>query len=166
MNTMFLKPGYVVLRSCPTQIKAVVASGVAVTFFDRVQAIGGMNHFILPYRTSSSQSTPIFGGPAIVALWNLFEKHGCRREDLDVQLIGGGVNTSVCNYRPGISESNIKVAREILKKLGFTHWIEDVGGDRGRKLMFQTSTGETITAKVASLRARDWYPESAYAVDR
>ena len=48
-----------------------------------------------------------------------------------------------------ISERNVAVAREFLRKHGIRIVAEDVGGARGRKILFHTKSGKVLVREVA-----------------
>jgi chemotaxis protein CheD len=156
---IYIRPGYICLPKKPTKLFAVVGAGVAITIFDTRLRFGGMNHYIRPIRENPSKSTPVYACPAIIGLIEMFLKHGSKIADLEAHVYGGASNPSAEDYIEGVSEKNIKVGLEILehKKINITG--KDIGGDRGRKVVFNTSTGESIVAKVDKIRSKDWYPE-------
>ncbi len=55
------------------------------------------------------------------------------------------------------------MAKRILNQQGIPITSEDVGGSRGRKLIFKSDTNEAIILKVDRLRQEDWFP---YGIDR
>jgi chemotaxis protein CheD len=50
------------------------------------------------------------------------------------------------------------IARKILAKERINITSEDVGGEKGRKIVFNTHTNEMAVIKVDKLRTVDWYP--------
>ncbi len=154
----FIKPGYVYVPAEQTHLRTVVASGIGVTLFDRSRKIGGMSHYIRPFREKGS-STAVFAAPALTALARMLMDTGSIRSDLEAHFYGGAVNPQAAGYEPGISEDNIRIGLEILGKLGIAVVGQDVGGERARKIVFHTGTGEIMMAKVEAVRATDWYPE-------
>jgi chemotaxis protein CheD len=158
---MYLCPGYICLPKEPTKLYTVVGAGIVVTIFDNKLKYGGMNYYTRPIRNQSSKSTPVYACPAIVGLLNMFLKHGAKIENLEAHVYGGASNPDAEDYVDGLSEKNIEVGLEILelKKIRVTG--KDIGGDRGRKVAFNSSTGESVVAKVDRIRSVDWYPEVA-----
>ncbi len=158
-SDFFLSAGYIYLPAEPIQICSVIASGIGLTVYDSKQKRGGMAHYLQPFRKNNS-STAFYAAPAILTLANMLLDNGATQEDLEAQIYGGAVNTEALNYTKGISENNIKVALEILDKIGLSITGQDVGGHRARKIMFHTQTGEIMVAKVDNVRESDWYPEA------
>jgi chemotaxis protein CheD len=57
-----------------------------------------------------------------------------------------------------ISRENIEIARKILSKNRISITSQDVGGEKGRKVVFNTTTNDVAILKVDRLRDMDWYP--------
>lgn len=157
-----MSPGSLYLPTQPTRLCTVVASGVAVTVFDRRQSLGGVGHYSHPYR-QDGMSTPDFAAPALVGLIRMFTKAGSDPRHLETYLYGGADNPDAPDF-PGLRGfSNLRTGREILTKLGVRVAGSDVGGRFARKLVFYTGTGESMLAKIDDLDLDAWYPEPAGA---
>lgn len=156
-RNFFVHPGFVCLPASPTYLCAVVSSGVAVTLFDARRKFGGMSHYTEP-RRRDGLSTPRFAAPSLVSLIRMMLEAGSTIEDLDARLYGGAENRMSPFYVPGLSEQNIITGEELLARHAITISAKDVGGTKGRKIVFHTGTGETVVAHVDRLRASDWYP--------
>ena len=84
---------------------------------------------------------------------NHFEKHGARRGELKAKLFGGS-NIMDANasrqtnriFQVGIN--NVSRAAHILYELGIDIVAHDTGGPQGRKLYFNTQTGEVLVKKL------------------
>ena len=153
----FLEPGYVCLPYEPMYLASVIASGVAVTIFDTENNRGGMCVYTHPKRVDN-QSTPSFAAPSIISLVSMFgdTKEAC--QNLEAHICGGAIDENSDYYIPGLSEENISVGKEILEKYNIDITSQDVGGKKGRKVVFHTGTGEIVIAKVSNVRKTDWYP--------
>ena len=62
-----------------------------------------------------------------------------------------------------IASENVKLATKVLRNNNILIKSQDVGGHMGRKVIFNTFTGETIVGKVNVLRQLDWSLE--YAIE-
>lgn len=158
-NELLLGAGCVCLPSRPMRLCAVVGAGAVVTVWDRRLERGGMTHYARPYREPGGRSTAVYAAPAIVALVRMLLDSGSSTEDLETHLFGGAANSEAEGFLPGLAEDNIRVGMEILEKLRIVRVQVDVGGSRGRKVVFHTGTGEVILAKVERIRSSDWYPQ-------
>jgi chemotaxis protein CheD len=152
----FLKPGYIYLSVQPTIISTVLGSSVSVCLYDRRRRVGGMNHFKLPSIADPKKSTAEYGNIATLTLIRMMLEDGSKRKHIEAQIFGGG-------YLPDVSEvdvgaDNVLVARKVLARERLQVVSEDVGGQKGRKIVFDTSKNEIAIIKVEKIRDGDWYP--------
>jgi chemotaxis protein CheD len=75
---------------------------------------------------------------------------------MEAQIIGGAHNPALSPKN--IGRENILMARKILIRHRISLASEDVGGEKGRKVVFNTRQNEIAVMKVENLRAGDWYP--------
>lgn len=150
----FLQPGYIYFSKTPAIVRTVLGSCVAVTLWDKVQQYGGMNHFLHPWTKDPSEATPQFGNVATAALLQIMEDAGCRREDIVAQITGGATPDGAS--ASDVGQGNVQVAREILSRKGIPVLSEDIGGTMGRKIVFDTYTGQLVVLKVHRIRETDW----------
>ena len=152
-----LKPGYVFLPAQPTQISSVLGSAVGVTLYDRRLKMGGMAAFLEPLRPNKNFSTTLFACPAIVGLLKMFKDLGSNVVNLESQIFGGAEREDAPWFEKGLGRKNYEAAMEILELEGVWISSQDLGGIRGRKINFNTHSGEVLVAKVNHLRKEDWY---------
>ena len=156
-RTYVMGPGFLCLPSNPTRLCTVIASGVAVTIYDRRQCLGGIGHYSHPLRVGGA-STPSFAAPALVELVRLFRKAGSDVRNLETYLYGGADNPAMPDFEHDRGALNARMGFEILAKLGVRVSGSDVGGRFARKLVFYTGTGESMLAKVHDVDPGQWYP--------
>jgi chemotaxis protein CheD len=154
----FLRPGYIYVPGEPTLISTVLGSCVAVCLWDRERRYGGMNHFLYPFVRDPYRATAKFGNVATRALIRLLLQGGSRKEQLESQIFGGSHPENNGGEGVKVSNENIEIARRILTTSGIPIVSQDVGGTRGRKLVFNSSTNEVVVVRVDRLRDSDWYP--------
>ena len=152
----FLKPGYIYLPQASTSISVVLGSSVSVSLFDKKLKFGGMNHFLYPATNEKGKTTALYGNIAVVTLISMMINNGSKTKHIEAQIFGGA-------FSPEYSENNIgarnlAVAREILKLNKINMASEDVGGELGRKVVFDSSTSDIAILKVGSLKNPDWHP--------
>lgn len=157
LNEYFLRPGYIYVPRVPTLISAVLGSCVAVCLWDKKQEYGGMNLFLYPQTRDPEKATSQYGNVATKTLIRLFLEEGSRKKNLEAQIFGGAHPEST-GEKAEVSRRNIAVARHVLGKNGIRIISEDVGGTRGRKLVYNTLTNEVVSIRVDRLRENDWYP--------
>ncbi len=128
--------------------------------------MGAAAHFLYPYRDENKESTPLYAAPAIYKLIHEFEKYGALREDVEVQIFGGGAPLGAEERLQNLASNNVKVALELLFLKNYIVHGEDIFGYRGRKVLFNSSTGETIVAKLNDVRNVDWIITGGVLLDR
>lgn len=154
----FLKPGYIYISRTPTLISTVLGSCVAICLWDRKREYGGMNHFLYPLAREPREATARFGNVAVKALFRLLIEEGSREKDLEAQIFGGACLSDSPRETMEISEKNVLIGREVLVRNKIPIVSEDVGGSKGRKLVYNTLTNEVVVLRVERLRDGDWYP--------
>jgi chemotaxis protein CheD len=140
----------------PTAISAVVGSGVAVCVYDKKKKVGGMNLYKLPANQKDQDPYPVYGNIATKALVIMLLKRGSKRRHLRSQILGGAFNPEVSDR--DIGKENIAMARQVLRRMGISIVSEDVGGELGRKIVFNTLTSDVAVLKTEGIRKSDWYP--------
>ena len=81
---------------------------------------------------------------------------GFKKKYLETQIFGGAYNPAISPK--DIGHENITIARKILAREGLRVVSEDVGGEKGRKIVFNCPANEIAVLKVDKLRKGDWYP--------
>jgi len=152
-----LEPGGLFTRGEPAMVSAVLGTCVAVCLHDRRLKIGGMNHFLYPKTKMFGPANPQYANVSIPTLINMLRRQGCRLEDLEAQIFGGGEAPGATS-RDKTGYQNIQMARRLLKKSGIRVVSEDVGGLKGRRLIFHTGTNEALVMKTHRIRRGDFYP--------
>ncbi len=143
---LFLMPGKIVVAEQETLISTLLGSCVAVCLHDPLTKIGGMNHYLLPEVLNNEKPSPRYGVFAIPELIREMDKKGADIYQLQAKVFGGG-NVLVDNKLGlSIGQRNIQLAEKVLKEHGI--WIvrKDVGGERGRKITFDTTTFEVLVS--------------------
>ncbi len=151
-----LKPGFIYLPRHPTAISAVLGSSVSICLYDRKLGIGGMNHFLFPCAQPSKRPTAKYGNVATTALIRMMLKNGATLKNMKAQVVGGAFHPKIMSR--DIGRTNLETARTMLKKQKIRVVSEDVGGEIGRKVVFNTTNCEIAVLKVVRLRRSDWYP--------
>lgn len=154
-STYFVEPGYIYFSKKPAMLRAVVGTCVAVCLWDTRLRRGGMNHFLMPKVLDQDRATPRYGNVAVAALVRIMEEAGSKREHLIAQILGGGAPPGSPPHHLG--EQNVAAAREALARKRIVIVSEDTGGMLGRKIVFDTGTGELAVLKVHQIRDSDWY---------
>ncbi len=78
--------------------------------------------------------------------------------DLEAQIFGGAHPSGAASEVVEIGNRNLAVGRQVLSRCRVRVVSEDVGGTKGRKLVYNTMTNEVAVFRVDKLRVGDWYP--------
>jgi chemotaxis protein CheD len=152
----YLKPGYIFFSKEPALISTVLGAAVTVCLWDRDKRYGGASHFLYPKTLEKGTATALYGNVAVLTLIRLVIGDGSEKASLEAQIFGGGDRDSLSKGTLGMQ--NVLAARKILGLQGISITSEDVGGAKGRKLVFKSDTGEVMILKVDRLRQEDWPP--------
>ena len=142
---VYLHPGQLHASATACTITTILGSCVAVCLFDRVRGVGGANHYLLPYHAGHDQASPRFGNVAVQSLLDRVLALGAVRRDLEAKLFGGAcVLDAFRNGDNHLGTKNVEAARALLHAEGIPVRAEDVGGRRGRKLVFHVDDGSAL----------------------
>lgn len=138
-RAVYLHAGRVHVAAEPTAVTTILGSCVAACLFDRVAGVGGVNHYLLPIPTRRDSSAE-FGEHAMRELLERTLAAGARRDALEAKVFGGACVVRALRGRD-LGAENAELALRFLEgeRIPVTH--RDVGGDRGRKLVFLTDDG-------------------------
>lgn len=135
-------------------IATLLGSCVAVCLFDPKLRIGGMNHFLLPSRTSSANADTdviLSGDYAMEVLANGLFNKGANKSRLIAKAFGGG--TIVSSIRMAIGERNAEFAKEWLDREGIPLVASDFSGPWSRKVVFVPQTGDAFCRRIPTTQA-------------
>jgi len=120
-------------------LSTILGSCVAVCLWDDVAALGGMNHFLLPFGPKAAAATPErYGVHAMEILINALLKAGARRNRLQAKLFGGAQLSATLS---DIGQSNARFAKEFLATEDIPCLAESLGGTSARRVLFRPRTG-------------------------
>lgn len=80
----------------------------------------------------------------------------CSLSHIEAQIYGGG---NLRGHHEKRAKKVVSVVKRILKKFKIDLVSEDIGGTLGRKVMFDTHTGDVLVLKTKNIRKHDWAPE-------
>ncbi len=149
----YLLPGAVFAHPEPHEVTTVLGSCVAVCLWDSESGVGGINHYLLALWNGEGLPTPRFGNIAIHKLAEKMERIGSRRSRLRAKIFGG---SSVLQTRSGllnVGERNIQLAVDLLDEMQVPIVARHVGGTQGRRIIFNSGTGEVWMRMLPSMPA-------------
>lgn len=144
-----LHPGQMFAATHRCAITTVLGSCVSVCLYDVGSGIGGANHYVLPHAASPMHEPLRCGRSAIQSLIERVVSLGARRERLMAKVYGGAhVLKAMSGDRWHVGAANVSVARAVLAAERIPLQDLDVGGLRGRKLLFTTGDGTTWVKEI------------------
>lgn len=142
--THYLYPGGIFADPRPHRVTTILGSCVAVCLWDPVCRVGGINHYLLPLWNGEGLPTPRYGNVAIDLLVERLLIFGCSRGRLTAKFFGGAAMWENSNGLLSIGERNIDLARRTLERHRIPVVGADVGGEAGRKIIFDTGSGSVL----------------------
>lgn len=99
---------------------------------------------MLPFWNGQGLASPKYGNIAIEKLYSKLMVTGSRSENIIAKVFGGGeVLETTANYF-NVGQRNIAIAFEMLDYYKIPVVAKSTGGTKGRKIIFNTATGEVI----------------------
>ncbi|HEX9982770.1 MAG TPA: chemotaxis protein CheD [Thermoanaerobaculia bacterium] len=143
---VYLHAGQLYASAEPTEIVTILGSCVSVCMFDRARGIGGLNHFMLP--TDGATASPRYARSANEMLIAQLVALGASRSRLEAKIFGGASVLKTGDNGTDLGMRNVEAARLHLANENIPILGEDVGGVRGRKLLFFTGDGTALVKQV------------------
>lgn len=143
MRRKFLRPGEFYTTRRPVLLETLVGSCVTVCLYNVKAGSGAMNHF-LRHRPGSTSHVDVgqFGTTATRHIVNAVLRIDDNPRHYHAGVFGGASVLKVGRDEGGIGQANIEAALEILRAARLPVVRQEVGGTRGRRVKFNTQTGE------------------------
>lgn len=157
MRSLYLKPGEYHFGDRPMRITTVLGSCVAVSLFHRPSMLACICHVMAPACRPDADCqagcTQIYRyvNCMIPAMIRSFMTRSIAPKDIETKLFGGAaVIGDACRSadEDSIGAMNIAAARKTIADFGLNIKTEDVGGCVGRKIIFDTSTGDILLKRL------------------
>jgi len=150
-----LNPGEYYVTKNDEAIYTTLGSCISACIRDRVNGVGGMNHFMLPassdesgWKAAGLGSATRYGNFAMEHLINEILKNGGSRQNLEVKLFGGG---RIIANMTDVGLRNISFARDYIETEGLRVTSEDVGDIFPRMVVYFPSSGKVRVKRLRSL---------------
>ena len=151
----FLNPGQLIVTSKETPIMTILGSCVAITVFSPEKRTGAIFHAMLPEHRDKlnviCNSPPVspdsdYVDYAFYYIREKFRQKGINFKTAKFMLFGGGdvIQSLSSGKRVSVGYQNIHIAKKLIEKEGVSLHGEDVGGNKGRKLIFLPSEGKVF----------------------
>jgi chemotaxis protein CheD len=139
IGTHFLYPSNLFVSERRHIITTILGSCVGICLYDTQLRIGGMNHYMLALWNGNGLASPRFGNIANEKLIQQTLQLGSSKVNLVAKVFGGANQTTSYN---NIGERNVEIAFEMLERARIPVVGKSVEGEVGRKIVFDTLTGE------------------------
>jgi chemotaxis protein CheD len=140
----YVHPGQIAISAEAGVLTTILGSCVAVCLHDPRVRVGGLNHYLLPNQADSPEVASRYGPLAITQLVEGMLCHGAQVKRMTAQIFGGAaVLAAFSDERNHLGMRNARLARDMMADYGIPVTGSDVGGNRGRKLMFSPRDGTT-----------------------
>jgi chemotaxis protein CheD len=149
IRRVFLSPGEIACATKPTLITTVLGSCVAVTLWDSVKRLGGVNHFILPRSRIAADGTR-YGDKAMAQLMEQLLVLGASRASLQAKVFGGANVLPLGGNQGSVGAANVAFAMNDLSVHRIPVKGHRTGGEYGRLLIFNTDTGDAFVRRVSN----------------
>lgn len=148
MNTVCLQPGEWFFSERPVLIDTILGSclGIVMRHRDGATCVA---HCVLPRWNGEPGGEARFVDRCLEQMMMLFDRRGRERSELDVKLFGG--SRMLVTDPPGrdpVGRQNLDMALAILRREGIRVSAQDVGGNRGRRILVHSATGEVRVSYV------------------
>jgi two-component system chemotaxis response regulator CheB len=157
----FLLPGDYRATRKPKIYATLLGSCVSVCLRNRDTGYAAMNHYMLDTAPpAGTDDKGRYGNLSTKAIVDVLMRTDPRPSHYTAKLYGGAAVVSHLGSGTHIGSRNVESAREVLKTAGIRIVDEDVGGKTGRRINFNTATGEVDvrlvkkTEEAARLEAR------------
>ncbi|KYH30088.1 chemotaxis protein CheD [Clostridium colicanis] len=148
MNNEEIRVGIADLNTAVSPKKLItvgLGSCIGIAIYDSNSKIGGLAHIMLPDSTQFNNITnPMkFADLAIPILLERMQKQGAIKRNLKAKIAGGAsmFNFSDKSMIMDIGNRNSISVKKVLKELDIPIISEDIGGNKGRTMIFDTTNG-------------------------
>ncbi|MDO8453008.1 MAG: chemotaxis protein CheD [Sulfurimonas sp.] len=141
----FIHVGEFYIGVRPTEISTILGSCIAVCIYDKVEMIGGMNHYLVPLWNGNGLQSPKYGNIAIHRLVEGMLNVGCSLNNMEAKVFGGAnVIDTIAQENMMVGRKNIIIAKEILNEYKIPIVAQDVGGAQGRRILMVSNSGKIM----------------------
>lgn len=149
IHTIYLTQGECRISKDPdVQMSTILGSCVAACIWDPRAAVGGMNHFLLPFSRNADVGGSLrYGAHSMETLINGVLGLGATRKCLQAKLFGGATMSANLG---SIGTDNARFAREFLENEDIPCMAADLGQTFARRVLFRPTTGQARVMRVRS----------------
>lgn len=147
-RVVYLHAGNMHVSRDSAQVITILGSCVAVCLWDRLTRVGGINHFMLPSDIGVQTASLRYANFAMTELFRQMTELGAETRRMEAKLFGGACVLGSIRAGQDLGSKNVEAARVRLAEERIKVVAEDVGGNRGRRLVFRTWDGSALLKTV------------------
>jgi chemotaxis protein CheD len=157
LPTIYLRPGEIYFTDQPSVVITVLGSCVSVILFHRHLGLSSICHGSLPRcrnkRACSGAccESAKFVECSLRTMVDRFKQSGVALCELEARIYGGACMFSARPHAKGaisVGKQNITTAQKLIDREGLKVVSSDTGGEQGRKIVFNTATGEVMLKRL------------------
>lgn len=169
LHTCYLKPGEIHFSREPIMVTTVLGSCICVTMYHNNSQLAAICHAVLPSsaeatnKTQGTRNTFQYVDTSIEWMLRQFEGNGIRHPDIEVKMFGGAemfIHGTTGNRPVSVGKKNIDMAIKTIEKSRLKLKAWNVGGNKGRKVIFNTLTGDVFAKFVNKTDVTMTLPDS------
>lgn len=153
IKTHYLFPGTIFAHREQHLVTTVLGSCVAVCIWHPKAEVGGINHYLLPLWNGEGLPTPKYGNVAIIRLIEKVRAIAGEGE-LVAKVFGGASMWARTEGALAVGERNVELALHVLAEEKIKIVSQDVWGEMGRKIIFDTRTGSVLLRRNPNVAMR------------
>jgi chemotaxis protein CheD len=154
VENIFLKPGEVYFSERPSIVSTVLGSCISVTMFSPERHIGAICHAVLPEERASGEAFR-YVDSSILTMLKGFDRYGIPRSRIEVKLFGGADMLPATPFKTregSVGRQNIEIAMRVVEREKLRLVASDLGSTHGRKIFFNTHTGEILLKRLGKVK--------------
>jgi chemotaxis protein CheD len=159
----YLKAGELFIMEKPAMISTILGSCIALTLFNRRLGVAGICHALMPKCIKQKQKNSMddlldhechkcleafkYADCSVFMMAEAFFRFGITPPETEVRLFGGARMMSSYNspdVKYSVGEQNVATAKKVIAHCHLELTSSDIGGSAGRKITFNTKTGEVV----------------------
>jgi len=152
---LFLTPAQMLVSRRPMIVTTLLGSCVSVTMYCKRLKIGAICHALLPRGEQGEPAGPAgheagrYVDGSILFLLERLQSRGVLRGEIEAKLFGGSdMFATSKGVSRSIGQQNIEMALSVLEAEQVRLITQDLGGARGRKIIFHTHSGEVFLKRL------------------
>jgi chemotaxis protein CheD len=144
--------GQVVTAKAPATLTAILGSCISVALYQPRMRLGVLSHVVLPKSSGATAGPGKFADLAVPNMLAELERLGAGRGGLVAKIAGGACMFGTSGPLQ-IGHANAEAVTRALSAAGLRITAQDVGGTKGRRVVFDLATG-TLTVEIANCPAK------------